>query len=140
MWKNVRIAKFMTTIFFMMTLVTATFYALSRLILLYIHPNEENNFSNDSVSRPMFVVSKFFFNTQKSPVFEIIWICQFLSILISACAYISFDGFFIFSVLHLCGQLANLKFYLKNVSIDNKYRSVTPFLKIFIKRHIHLHR
>lgn len=135
MWKNVRLGKIMTTSFFVMTLTTVVFYAMSRLILLHYYFSNENSFS---MSKPMFVLSNFFFDTQQSPVFEFIWFCQFFAILISVCAYISFDGFFIFSVLHLCGQLANLQLILEHV--DFEYGSFVPYLKEFVERHVHLCR
>jgi len=64
MWKNVRWGKIMTTSFFVMTLTTVVFYAMSRLILLHYYFSNENSFS---MSKPMFVLSNFFLTPNKAP-------------------------------------------------------------------------
>ncbi|KAL6266486.1 hypothetical protein P5V15_003335 [Pogonomyrmex californicus] len=57
----------------------------------------------------------YFYDTDKSPQFELTFIVQALTIFLGAVAYTSVDAFFGLAVLHICGQLENFRCRLVNL-------------------------
>ena len=141
MWNNVRLGKSILSFYVLLTYATVIIYASGMLVQLNIH-SKQMGYANISTSKPMFVNSKFFFETESSPIFEIIWICQFVAAILGVGAFTSFDGFFIFSILHLCAQLSNLQIELETLTFKKQYdkQSFVQLLTRVVKRHIHLNR
>lgn len=141
MWDNVKLGNSILMCFLIFAYGSVLAQGVRSLIIWNLQEVHESN-QNNSISKPMYIVSKFFFETQSSPTGEIIWICQFLAAAISITAFTSFDGFFIFSILHVCAQLTNLQFDLKNLTLQSqcKQQSFMQSLRFILKRHIHLHQ
>lgn len=139
MWKNVRLGNAIISSYFTIAFGTVIAHAINRFTLVFqkIH-NKNSEFLN--ATRTMFAESTFFFETQSSPIFEIIWFFQFLSSMIGACAFTSFDGFFIFSILHSCAQLAILRFDMKNLIIRTKKQGFVQSLKVIVEKHVNLRK
>lgn len=140
MWDNVKLGNSIL-IFFLFFAYGSVVMQGARSIVMWSLQDHDNG-RNVSISKPMYILSKFHFETQSSPVFEIIWICQFIAAALSITAYASFDGFFIFSILHVCAQLTNLQFDLKNIPLQrqSKKQNFICCLRSIIERHIHLYR
>ncbi|XP_023246055.1 odorant receptor 22c-like [Copidosoma floridanum] len=79
-------------------------------------------------------------NKMSFETYRLIWIMQFFAAIISAAAFTSFDGFFIFSILHLCAQLLNLQLSIRNISRKSKQRSFVKLITVLVNRHIHLQK
>lgn len=140
MWINVKFCRIILIYCAVLTYGTVITYAFHTTIILNSYLKKVKYFDNSSMDKPLFLNSKFFFEIQKSPIFEIIWICQLFAAFISAAAFTAFDGFFIFSILHLCGQLSNLRFQIKNLAEKNRSHSFLYLLNKIVNRHIHLQK
>jgi len=57
----------------------------------------------------------YFYNTDKSPYFELTLVVQALTISLSAITYTSVDAFLGVAIFHLTGQLENFRFQLLNL-------------------------
>ncbi|EFN70667.1 hypothetical protein EAG_03856, partial [Camponotus floridanus] len=57
----------------------------------------------------------YFYDTDKSPQFELTFFIQALTILLTLLVYLSVDGSLGLIVLHTCGQLENLRHRLVNL-------------------------
>ncbi|XP_011642368.1 uncharacterized protein LOC105430480 [Pogonomyrmex barbatus] len=66
----------------------------------------------------------YFYDTDKSPQFELTFIVQALTIFLGAVAYTSVDAFFGLAVLHICGQLENFRCRLVNLVSYKDFNSV----------------
>lgn len=142
MWENVKIGKFIINCYAVLTYGTIVLYATGMLLLLNAQKIQDFDNGNITESRLMFVRSKFYFDTQRSPIFEVIWFLQFLAAVISIAAFTSFDGFFIFSILHVCAQLVNLQCNFRNVISRCRFtkRTFVQLIRDLVERHIHLQR
>lgn len=59
--------------------------------------------------RPLPLQTYYFYDTDKSPQFELTLVVQTVSIIMAAVAYTSVDSFLGLAVLHICGQLENFQ-------------------------------
>ncbi|XP_011500474.1 PREDICTED: odorant receptor 13a-like [Ceratosolen solmsi marchali] len=122
--------------------------AVCKLISFWYQRNEndynlllDNNISK--TFRPLLVNGYFSYDVQSSPYYEIIFICQFFSILFAATAYSSVDAFFAVLIFHLCGQLTNLKNHLIRLPKETSTDRNDTFLKtlsIIVLKHEYLER
>ncbi|NP_001177476.1 odorant receptor 21 [Nasonia vitripennis] len=142
MWENVKLGKFIMNGYAVLTYGTVVLYAAGMLLLMNSQKIEDFDNENITQSRLMFVRSKFPFETQGSPTFEIIWFLQFLAAVMSIAAFTTFDGFFIFSILHVCAQLVNLQCNFRNLISRCRLtkRTFVQHMRDLVERHIHLQR
>jgi hypothetical protein len=59
--------------------------------------------------KPLPLQTYYFYDTDKSPYFELTFIAQGLILMVSAMGYTAIDSLFGLLVFHVCGQLKNLK-------------------------------
>ncbi|XP_058808730.1 odorant receptor 13a-like [Phymastichus coffea] len=144
MWKNARRGRLMSIIIILLAEGTVIAYFVAAVYFNYNayarQTNPENNVTEKF--RPLYLKADFFYDVQKSPVFEITWIFQCFSTIFAASSFSAVDAFFAVLVLHLCGQLNNLKENLKSlllssVNIDN-VESYSENLVHIIARHQYL--
>lgn len=142
MWKNVKIGKFIIKCYAVLTNGSIVLYAIGMLLLMKSQKFEDYNSENITKNKLMFLRSKFHFETQGSPTYEIVWILQFFTAFISCAAFTCYDGFFIFSMLHVCAQLVNLQCNFRKLIQPYKFRKQTfvQLLRILVERHIHILR
>ncbi|XP_071576927.1 odorant receptor 10-like [Temnothorax nylanderi] len=57
----------------------------------------------------------YFYNTDKSPQFELAFVIQATTMFVGAITYTSVDAFLGLTILHICGQLENFKYRLDNL-------------------------
>lgn len=136
MWKNVRLGNAIIASYYTIAFGTVIAHAVNRLTLVFQLSQKTSKLG----ARATFAESAFFFDVQSSPLFEVIWFFQFLASIVGACAFTSFDGFFILSILHLCAQLTVLKFDMKSLISRTKKRGFVRALKIIVERHVHLRK
>ncbi|XP_032685234.1 odorant receptor 13a-like [Odontomachus brunneus] len=93
-------------------------------------------------TRLMIYTAYFPFDITRSPVFELICICQILSAYSGTVIYTGSDSFISMLVLHVCGQFQNLRGRLKNLVDDSGgVKTTEDFrneLAQIVKRHEHL--
>ncbi|XP_039307768.1 odorant receptor 13a isoform X2 [Solenopsis invicta] len=65
--------------------------------------------------KPLPLQTYYFYDTDKSPQFEITLVIQAITIFLAAVTYTSVDAFLGLTVLHICGQLENFKYRLDNL-------------------------
>jgi len=65
--------------------------------------------------KPLPLQTYYFYDTDKSPQFELTLIIQAMTIFLAAITYTSVDAFLGLAVLHICGQLENFKCRLVNL-------------------------
>lgn len=140
MWKKVRLGNVIINSYYTVAFGTVIAHAVNRLSLIFQKSQKSGEILNSLMTRTTFAESKFFFEIQNTPIFEIIWFFQFFSSIIGACAFTSFDGFFIFSILHLCSQFTILKFDMKNLIFKTKKKGFVRSLKVIVERHVHLRK
>uniref|UniRef100_A0ABD2XA17 Odorant receptor n=1 Tax=Trichogramma kaykai TaxID=54128 RepID=A0ABD2XA17_9HYME len=107
----------------------------------FINSMNKSEYNNSTpVIYQLYIKSQFPFETQNSPIYEIICFSQFSAAILSAFAFSTFDGYFFLTILHFSGQLHNLKYNVYNLitqdSIQNK--SFTRKLAVFVCRHRHI--
>lgn len=135
MIKNQRIARFIVKFTLVLVWSSCVFYTLRKLLLNYL--SRSNEILDDKL---LFLSSKFFFDIQRSPIYEIIWLGQVISTILSVCIYISYDAFFIILVFHLCAQLSILKLNIRNLVSLSRKETFTEMLETIVERHLQLKR
>lgn len=60
-------------------------------------------------NKPLPLQTYYFYDTDKSPQFELTYIIQAMTIFLAAVTYTSVDAFLGLTVLHICGQLENFR-------------------------------
>ncbi|XP_011704775.1 PREDICTED: uncharacterized protein LOC105460032 [Wasmannia auropunctata] len=78
-----------------------------------------------------------FYNTDKSPQFELTFFIQSITALLAATIYVSVDIFLILMILHICGQLENFKCRLINLPSCKNFNKT---LNNIISTHLRLIR
>lgn len=139
MLKSQRLSRIVVKIAVTAAVVPAVFYVVARLNNVSFAPSSENLF-NTNVSRVPFISSKFFFDTETSPAFEITWLCQAFVCLSFDLTMNVYDGLFITIVLHLCTQLKILRMDIENLTLLYKKLSFANVLKSIVERHLELNR
>ena len=121
MWKKAYLCRFIAILTF-----TALYSAIAlhgiRGYVVYLTDKRQSDV-NVTVLRPIFLSSKFFIDVQSSPVYEIVYICQLIVSFANINSYVSFDCFFVFTILHLSGQLINLQNQIENLLIEKVRRN-----------------
>lgn len=59
--------------------------------------------------KPLPLQTYYFYDTDKSPLFEVTFIIQAITVFLAAVTYTSVDAFLGLAILHFCGQLENFK-------------------------------
>ena len=133
MWKNAKLSR-LIGIF----CISSTSGSLFTYTNVYFVTNN----MHENVTKPLFLKSDFPFETNYSPVCEIISICQFAASLFSCFAFSSFDSFFVSSILHFSSQLYNLNRRIQNLVAEHYERKIS-FIKVLehvVLRHQHIVR
>lgn len=77
--------------------------------------------------KPLPLQSYYFYDTNKSPQFELTLVIQAITIFLSTIIYTSVDAFLGLAILHICGQLENFRYRLVNLvsckDFDNALRN-----------------
>jgi len=79
----------------------------------------------------------YFYDTDKSPYFELTLVVQALTISLSAITYTSVDAFLGFAIFHISGQLENFRYQLINLVSRDDFRNA---LRIVVEAHLRLIR
>ncbi|XP_058808740.1 uncharacterized protein LOC131674230 [Phymastichus coffea] len=146
MWKNARLGRLISII--IISLAEGTIIAQFAMVVYFSYSEykwqtvPENNVTERF--RPLYLKADFFYDVQSSPHFEIIWIFQCFSTIFAASSFSAVDAFFAVLVLHLCGQLNNLRenqksLSLLSVNVRNE-ESYSASLSRIIERHQYLDR
>lgn len=69
--------------------------------------------------KPLPLQTYYFYDTDTSPYFELTFVAQGITLMISAMGYTAIDSLFGLLVFHVCGQLENLKSRLVTSSEKN---------------------
>ncbi|RLU18882.1 ObirOr5-T2 [Ooceraea biroi] len=117
-----------------LTQTMVTIYIVLRLCLIAKWKSD--------LERPLVYTAYFPFNINRSPIFEVICVCQIISAYSATFSYTGSDSFISMLVLHTCGQFENLHAKLKNLADDpHDAKTVEEFrreLTWIVKRHEHL--
>ncbi|XP_067206064.1 odorant receptor 22c-like [Linepithema humile] len=79
----------------------------------------------------------YFYDTDKSPQFELTLAAQFISMCFNIIIYVSVDTFFMFTIFHICSQLKNFRFRLLDLNLYNDFNSA---LRYIVGTHLRLIR
>ena len=135
MWRNAHISRFIA-VAYSGTVASCIAFQTTRVILVY-YMDKNRLGPNASVPMPEFLEGHFFFDARSSPMHEIIFVSQMLTSFFIAGCFASFDGFFVFVILHLTGQLRNLQMHLESL-VDvcrKKNCELRDVLKPIVYRH-----
>lgn len=138
MLRDERFVRFMAKLSVAAIFSTVFLYTIVALKSVNFSPS--TRMSNVSNIRPLFLSSKFFFEIQTSPIYEIIWVCQIISVHVMAIAYGCYEALFIILVFHVCAQLRILKLDLRDSVTLSKEQTFTETIKPIVQRHFHLKR
>lgn len=116
MMKNLPLLRFMVKGSFYGILVTAIIFMVIRISTCFY---KLEDISSNSSELQFYGASKFFFDAQTSPIYEIVWLGQIISALLIMIIYP--DELFFILVFHLCTQLDILRLDVKSsISIERK--------------------
>lgn len=73
--------------------------------------------------KPLPLQTYYFYDTDKSPQFELTIVVQAMTIFVAAITYTSVDAFLGLTVLHICGQLENFRCRLVSLISCNDFNS-----------------
>ncbi|XP_018376850.1 PREDICTED: uncharacterized protein LOC108770056 [Trachymyrmex cornetzi] len=86
------------------------------------------------VHKPLPLKTYHFYNTNKSPQFELTFFIHILTTLLAGTIYICVDFFLILTVLHICAQLENLRCRLINlISCKNFNKVLNNIVEIHLR-------
>ncbi|KAL6422762.1 hypothetical protein ACFW04_010758 [Cataglyphis niger] len=118
-----------------LTQTMVTIYIVLRISIIVKFPRSDP-------ARPLLYTAYFPFDVTRSPIFEVICVCQILSAYSATVSYTGSDSFISMLVLHACSQLQNLRQRLKNLANNPRgVKTVEEFkneLTRIVKRHEHL--
>lgn len=114
---------------------TALIYTICKLHYANISP--KTDIAN---IRHLLVSSTYLLEFQASPIYETIWLCQFLACIIMAMVYGCCEGFFIVLIFHVSTQLNILKLDVRNLVSQSKKQNFSSALKQIVDRHFQLKR
>lgn len=113
-------------------------YATIKLVVINLsEPNKLSDSLNNSV---LLLSSKFFFETNYSPIYEIVWFGQIMTSFLCGVIFVDYDGFFMLLIMHLCAQLSILKLDIRNSVSLSKKLSFNQVIKAIAQRHLQLRR
>ncbi|GAB1864524.1 Odorant receptor [Camponotus japonicus] len=75
-------------------------------------------------NRPLLLQSYYFYDTDKSPQFELTYLTQIITLILSLIVYASIDTFLVLVIFHVCGQLENFKDRLVNLIAGKEFNKV----------------
>jgi len=75
-------------------------------------------------NRPLFLQSYYLYDTDKSPQFELTYLTQIITLILSLIVYASIDTFLVLVIFHVCGQLENFKDRLVNLIASKEFDKV----------------
>ncbi|NP_001177482.1 odorant receptor 27 [Nasonia vitripennis] len=85
--------------------------------------------ANETVIKPTFLKSDFYFNEQPEGIYEAVVAAQILGGFYVAFAFTACDGFFVFSILHVSGQICNLQLQIEGL-VQNHEQRRCSFIKV----------
>ncbi|XP_072752163.1 odorant receptor 13a-like [Anoplolepis gracilipes] len=88
-------------------------------------------------NKPFPLQTYYFYDTDKSPQFELTYLTQVISTLVATITSTSADTFLAFIILHICGQLENFRHRLVTLVADKEFNNI---LRYHILTHIRLIR
>ena len=135
MWRNARISRLVGIVYF--STVTSCILLLSTRVILVYYVDKRRLGENASIAKPLFLEAHFFFDAESSPTHQVIFVSQVLTAFYIAGCFASFDGFFVFAILHLTGQLKNLQMRLEALADECGKRkcALRSLFKSIIYRH-----
>lgn len=137
--KNQRLLRFMVKYYFVFCFGLASVFSSFRLYSTYITMSD--NYSLEPYERPTyFPASKFFFNAQISPVYEIIWLFQAFLCYTAVTIICSYFSLFILTVIHECNQLDVLKTDINNLMLLSDNKTFESRIKIIVENHVQLRK
>ncbi|XP_011062735.1 PREDICTED: odorant receptor 13a-like [Acromyrmex echinatior] len=135
MLKNAKLVRKISIWCTILTQTMVTIYIVLRISTII-------RFSSSDPARPMLYTAYFPFDITRSPIFELICVCQMLSAYSATVSYTGSDSFISMLILHVCGQFENLRERLKNLVNDpNGVKTSQEFkseLRQIVMRHEHL--
>lgn len=99
--------------------------------------------SNGSdITKALYFDAEYFYDVQNSPIYEIVSAMQSIVSIIAGMSFAAIDVFFIVLVLHLCGQLSNLKQLISDLPTNgyDSEKTFTEKLSMIVDRHNYLFR
>ncbi|KAL7300020.1 hypothetical protein TKK_0007329 [Trichogramma kaykai] len=138
MKSNARKTKFISIFCISSSTASAMSYATQFFVTVYT----DEIYVNATNLRPYFLQAYFPFGSHYSPMYEIICCWQVIAALVSCLVFSSFDGFFIFSILHFSGQLRILSKRMRNLVEEyHSEKSLFPkLLESVIRKHLFIIR
>lgn len=93
--------------------------------------------ANETVIKPLFVKSDFYFDEQQEGIYEVVVAAQILGGFYVAFAFTAYDGFFVFSILHVSGQICYLQLQIEDLVQSHEQRrcSFIEVLAPIVVRH-----
>lgn len=125
---------------FVRVLVKFSVYAAVASVFLIGFNAIYDSFRVKDANKPLVISSEFFFNTESSPIYEIVWLGQFIACVIVAVVLNIYNGFFIISVNHLCAQLVTLGIDIKNILSQSTAQTSDHKIKLVVQKHLQLKR
>ncbi|XP_018060289.1 PREDICTED: uncharacterized protein LOC108695060 [Atta colombica] len=136
--RNVMIKRAQTGRLIMMIgyiIIITGFFTVNFLSLLDIHVLYVTNYTDRRRLLPL--ETYHFYNSYKSPQFELTFFIQILTTLFAAVIYMSVDIFLVVIVLHICGQLENFRCRLIDLVL---YKDFNKILNDIVTFHLRLIR
>ncbi|XP_025073607.1 uncharacterized protein LOC112552487, partial [Pogonomyrmex barbatus] len=87
--------------------------------------------------KPLSIQAYYLHDVSSSPKYELTYLAQIISQIISGLSYTAVDNFLSLLILHICGQMENLHLRLLNLKNDANFKTV---LKFIVNDHIRLIR
>ncbi|XP_020286814.1 odorant receptor 22c-like [Pseudomyrmex gracilis] len=101
-----------------------------------LHFRYITNFTDGNKELPL--QTYYFYDTSKSPQFELTYAVQALSMFLGVITYTSVDAFFGLAIFHICGQMENFKRrMLTLISNKNFDCALRNNVKIHLRLHLH---
>lgn len=93
--------------------------------------------ANETVIKPTIVKSDFYFDEQTRGVYEAVFAAQTVGGFYTIFAFTASDGFFVFSMIHVCGQIRNLQLQIEDLvqSYEQRRCSFIEILAPIVIRH-----
>ncbi|XP_018392262.1 PREDICTED: uncharacterized protein LOC108771457 [Cyphomyrmex costatus] len=91
----------------------------------------------DPIGKPLPIQTYYPHDVSNSPNFELTYLIQVIGLTTSGLSYTAVDNFLGLLILHICGQMENLRLRLLNLGNDSNFNAI---LKYNVKDHIRLIR
>lgn len=136
MLKSIKFPKFMVKFTFLSVAGSGFTYTIYRLAYIKFYKSDQT--LNQAHIRLSYVESEFFFNTQSSPIYELVWGSQCVAIAMAVLPYAVYESFFVVLVYHLSTQLSVLRLDIKNLLSQSKKQTFPSALNLIVRRHLYL--